>query len=59
MCEMEFTERQSFVLGQALAYFLSNVDDYNEYLSDIEAEKSYFIEEDELREIIKFLKTGE
>ena len=56
---MEFTERQSFVLGQALAYFLSNVDDYNEYLSDIEAEKSYFIEEDELREIIKFLKTGE
>ena len=45
------TERQLFVLERALAYFLSNLDEYNDCMMELVS----FITEKEVEEVIRKL----
>ena len=60
---MELTERQAFVLGKALAYFLNNLDEYNDCMREGEEDENdntysrAFVTEQEIKEVI--CKIGE
>ena len=55
---MEFTERQAFVLEKALVYLLSNLDEYNDCMSECEEDENdntysrAFVTEQEIKEVI-------
>ena len=49
------TVRQLFVLEKALVYFLSNVEDYNDCMREIEEEDYSLITEKEVEEVILIL----
>ena len=54
---MEFTERQAFVLEKALVYLLSNLDEYNDCMSECEEDENntyakVFVTEQEIKEVI-------
>ena len=55
---MELTERQAFVLGKALAYFLNNLDEYNDCMREGEEDENdntysrAFVTEQEIEEVV-------